>query len=74
VAGDIVPSHASLVVALPLDVTERAQIANAIRETEARFDAIDVLVNNAGYGYRDAQHREIDAWEAAANGADYPTT
>jgi NADP-dependent 3-hydroxy acid dehydrogenase YdfG len=39
---------------LPLDVTDPTQIAEAIHETEARFGAIDVLVNNAGYGYRGA--------------------
>jgi NAD(P)-dependent dehydrogenase (short-subunit alcohol dehydrogenase family) len=40
--------------ALPLDVMQPTQIANAVRETAAQFGAIDVLVNNAGYGYRGA--------------------
>jgi NAD(P)-dependent dehydrogenase (short-subunit alcohol dehydrogenase family) len=39
---------------LQLDVRERGQIAEAAQQTEARFGAIDVLVNNAGYGYRAA--------------------
>ena len=34
-----------------LDVTNPAQIADVIRLAEARFGHIDVLVNNAGYGY-----------------------
>jgi NAD(P)-dependent dehydrogenase (short-subunit alcohol dehydrogenase family) len=34
-----------------LDVTDRAQIAQAVRQAEEKFGCIDVLVNNAGYGY-----------------------
>ena len=37
-------------LALPLDVTEPAQIAEAVAAAHARFGHIDVLVNNAGYG------------------------
>ncbi|MFO1153778.1 MAG: oxidoreductase [Rhodospirillales bacterium] len=36
---------------IPLDVTVPEQIAAAVRAAEARFGRIDVLVNNAGYGY-----------------------
>jgi len=39
----------ALVVAL--DVTIPAQISDVIRRAETRFGRIDVLVNNAGYGY-----------------------
>ena len=35
----------------PLDVNSRAQVAEAVALAEARFGHIDVLVNNAGYGY-----------------------
>jgi NAD(P)-dependent dehydrogenase (short-subunit alcohol dehydrogenase family) len=35
----------------PLDVTDPDQIGRAVTETIARFGQIDVLVNNAGYGY-----------------------
>jgi NAD(P)-dependent dehydrogenase (short-subunit alcohol dehydrogenase family) len=38
-------------LALPLDVTEAGQIGEAVTQAEAHFGAIDVLVNNAGYGY-----------------------
>jgi NAD(P)-dependent dehydrogenase (short-subunit alcohol dehydrogenase family) len=37
-----------------LDVTVPQQIAEVVRQAEARFGRIDVLVNNAGYGYLSA--------------------
>jgi NAD(P)-dependent dehydrogenase (short-subunit alcohol dehydrogenase family) len=43
-----------LVLELPLDVTDHAQVADAVARAEQRFGGIDVLVNNAGYGYRAA--------------------
>jgi len=36
---------------LKLDVTDRATIRTAVAETISNFGQIDVLVNNAGYGY-----------------------
>lgn len=38
--------------ALALDVTDRQAIAASVAAAEARFGRIDVLVNNAGYGYQ----------------------
>ncbi len=38
-------------LALKLDVTDSAQIAEAVKKAEAAFGKIDVLVNNAGFGY-----------------------
>jgi NAD(P)-dependent dehydrogenase (short-subunit alcohol dehydrogenase family) len=37
-------------ICLKLDVTDHQTIIDAVAETIARFGAIDVLVNNAGYG------------------------
>ena len=42
------------VLPLALDVTDHAQVSHVVAEAEARFGGIDVLVNNAGYGYRAA--------------------
>lgn len=48
---DLVAQHPEQAIAVALDVTDRDQIAAAVRETERVFGGIDVLVNNAGYGY-----------------------
>ncbi|CAN5496633.1 oxidoreductase [soil metagenome] len=39
-------------IALDLDVTKPAQITAAVAAADQRFGSIDVLVNNAGYGYQ----------------------
>jgi NAD(P)-dependent dehydrogenase (short-subunit alcohol dehydrogenase family) len=51
---DLVDTHPDQAIGLPLDVTDRHQIAAAVDATEKEFGAIDVLVNNAGYGYMSA--------------------
>ncbi|HJV12397.1 MAG TPA: oxidoreductase [Propionibacteriaceae bacterium] len=52
--ADLAEGNTDRVLALALDVTDTAQITNAVRQAEEKFGAIDVLVNNAGYGYRAA--------------------
>ena len=48
---DIVAGHGDRAMALPLDVTNPAQVTETVRRAEERFGGIDVLVNNAGIGY-----------------------
>ncbi|TLS47003.1 SDR family NAD(P)-dependent oxidoreductase [Streptomyces montanus] len=49
--ADIVSGHEDRALALALDVTDGAQIAAAVKAATAVLGPIDVLVNNAGYGY-----------------------
>ena len=58
---DITAGFPDTSLALPLDVTDKAQITAAVKQAEERFGAIDVLVNNAGYGYRAAVEEADDA-------------
>ncbi len=59
--ADIAKGHDNISLVLPLDVMNKQQIADAVKAAEARFGAIDVLVNNAGYGYRAAVEEGDDA-------------
>jgi NAD(P)-dependent dehydrogenase (short-subunit alcohol dehydrogenase family) len=49
--ADIVAGHEDRALALELDVTDAGQIAETIERADSEFGRIDVLVNNAGYGY-----------------------
>ncbi|MDQ6620557.1 MAG: oxidoreductase [Pseudomonadota bacterium] len=49
--ADIGAGHGDRALMLPLDVTRRTQIDDVVRRARDRFGRIDVLVNNAGYGY-----------------------
>jgi NAD(P)-dependent dehydrogenase (short-subunit alcohol dehydrogenase family) len=59
---DLADAHPSTALALALDVTDDDQVTSAVRAAEDRFGSVDVLVNNAGYGYRAAvEEGEDDA-------------
>jgi NAD(P)-dependent dehydrogenase (short-subunit alcohol dehydrogenase family) len=49
------------VLAVALDVTKPDQVASAVQQAQQRFGSVDVLVNNAGYGYRGAVEEGDDA-------------
>ncbi|GAA2099272.1 oxidoreductase [Microlunatus panaciterrae] len=51
---DLADAHPATALALSLDVTDQAQVTRAVQQAEERFGGVDVLVNNAGYGYRAA--------------------
>jgi NAD(P)-dependent dehydrogenase (short-subunit alcohol dehydrogenase family) len=49
--ADIAQGHGDRVLVLPLDVTRREQIEHVVAQAKQHFGRVDVLVNNAGYGY-----------------------
>jgi NAD(P)-dependent dehydrogenase (short-subunit alcohol dehydrogenase family) len=48
---ELTERHSETALAIELDVTDPAQRADAVRQAELRFGAIDVLVNNAGIDF-----------------------
>ena len=51
---DIADAHPDHALAAALDVTDPQQVEAAVAAATERFGGVDVLVNNAGYGYRSA--------------------
>ncbi|HEX3984595.1 MAG TPA: oxidoreductase, partial [Acidisoma sp.] len=60
IAG-LVEGHEADALALALDVTDLDAIHHAVKQAEGKFGHIDVLVNNAGYGYFGAIEEGEDA-------------
>lgn len=59
--ADLADSAPERALAVALDVTKPDQVADAVAQAEERFQEVDVLVNNAGYGYRAAVEEGDDA-------------
>jgi NAD(P)-dependent dehydrogenase (short-subunit alcohol dehydrogenase family) len=59
--ADLSDASPERVLAVALDVTKPEQVASAVQQAEQRFGGVDVLVNNAGYGYRSAVEEGDDA-------------
>jgi NAD(P)-dependent dehydrogenase (short-subunit alcohol dehydrogenase family) len=59
--ADLANTAAQRVLPVALDITEPEQIAAAVQRAHERFGGVDVLVNNAGYGYRAAVEEGEDA-------------
>lgn len=58
---DLVEINQENALAIDLDVTDKAQVAHAVAKAEEHFGKIDVLVNNAGFGYFGAIEESDDA-------------
>ncbi|MBV8443817.1 MAG: SDR family NAD(P)-dependent oxidoreductase [Hyphomicrobiales bacterium] len=59
--ADLIEGHAATALALALDVEKQRQIEAAVEAARRKFGRIDVLVNNAGYGYLAAIEEGDDA-------------
>ena len=63
--ADLVEGNEDRTIALKLDVTDASQVADAARAAQDHFGQVDVLVNNAGYGYlaavEEGEDREVRA-------------
>ncbi|MEU8080953.1 SDR family NAD(P)-dependent oxidoreductase [Catellatospora citrea] len=51
----------SRLLPLQVDLADQQQVTGAVREAAQRFDGIDVVVNNAGYGFLAAVEEVTDA-------------
>lgn len=58
---DLAEGHGERARVAALDVTDRDQVAAAVAVADEAFGGIDVLVNNAGYGYMSAVEEGDDA-------------
>src|SRR5215813_9952122 len=59
--ADLAETAPDRALAVALDVTDPDQVTTAIAQAQDRFGGVDVLVNNAGYGYRAAVEEGDDS-------------
>jgi NAD(P)-dependent dehydrogenase (short-subunit alcohol dehydrogenase family) len=63
---DLVATYGDAVLTVPLDVTDRGAVFDAVGQGHRHFGRLDVILCNAGYGYMSAIE-EIEPAEAHAN-------
>jgi NAD(P)-dependent dehydrogenase (short-subunit alcohol dehydrogenase family) len=49
--SDLVEAHGERMLAVPLEITDRAAVIDAVARAHARFGRLDIVINNAGYGH-----------------------
>lgn len=59
--ADLAQRAQDRVLAVDLDITKAEQVEAAVAAAQARFGRVDVLVNNAGYGYQSSIEEGEDA-------------
>ena len=59
--ADLIQGAEDRALALELDVNDTEQITAAVSAAQERFGGIDVLVNNAGYGYQSTVEEGVEA-------------
>ena len=65
--GDLVQAYPERTLSVSLELTDKESIRNAVKAAEERFSAIDVLVNNAGHGYRAAVEEGEESEKGTGN-------
>ena len=62
---DLAQTYGDAVLVLPLDVTDRAAVFEAVSRAHRHFNGLDVILCNAGYGYMGAieelEHEQVKA-------------
>lgn len=59
--ADLVDQYPNTALGVALDITKKESISAAVKQAQERFGTIDVLINNAGYGYRSSvEEGDID--------------
>ena len=59
--ADLVKGAEDRAIAVALDVTKQSEIDAAVAKARSTFGRIDVLVNNAGYGYQSTVEEGVEA-------------